>query len=207
MQYMSKVEIQRILNNMTIMDIVMTSKDKAWLRLINCYAIEEGCKYAIDNGSGDILTIFITKSGVFMKGFDHENELNQFAADEWDETFFEHIYNNVPSEFLDLVGNERDETTFCMWNTNETDEWEENDVVGNDGGKEYLLDYIMKSANEWCDWAKGYYERNIDVDGVNAIYNEDNITHAIIHKINPERDTMEALQEIDEMKSMLNSLS
>lgn len=66
---------------MTVLDIAIQSKDKAWLRLINCYAIEEGCKYVIDNGS-DNLTIFITNNGSFMKGFYHENEQNQFAADE-----------------------------------------------------------------------------------------------------------------------------
>ncbi|MEK4425015.1 hypothetical protein [Solibacillus sp. FSL K6-1523] len=187
----------------------MNSKGNAWLRLINCYAIEEGCKYVIDNGSGDNLIVFITKNGVFMKGFDHENELNQFAADEWDDAFFECVYDNIPFEFLDLVGNvdERDETTFCMWYINGNDEWQQNEILGNDGGKEYLLQYIMKSANEWCNWAKYYYETNIEVDVVKALYNGEPITQTIIKKINPKTGPMEVLQEIYEMNNMLNSIT
>lgn len=201
--------MQKVLNSMVTLDIIMNSKDNAWLRLINCYAIEEGCKYVIDNGGGDNLMIFITKNGVFLKGFDHENELNQFAADEWDDDFFENVYENVPFGFLELVGDEdeRDEVTFCMWYLNENDEWQQNEVLGNDGGKEYLLKFIKKSSNEWCYWAKSYYEINFEVDMVNAIYNGEPITQTIIHKINPERDTIEALQEINEMKNMLNFIT
>lgn len=107
-----------------------------------------------------------------------------------------------PLEFLDLIGNgdERDEMTFCMWCTNEIDEWKQNETIGNDGGKEYLLGYIEKSAIEWYDWAKYYYEINLDIDAVHAIYNGEPITETIINKINPKRNIVEALQEIEEMQ-------
>lgn len=204
MQYITKSELKQTLDKMTILDIIMCPKEEEYLRITSMQKIENGCKYIIDNGSGDSLTIFITANGAYIKGFDHESEWNQFAADEWNEDFFEQVYKNAPSEFLALVENEeeRDETTFCMWCVDDTDEWYQNEISDdddNDGGKEYLLGYIRKSAEEWCEWAEDYYEQQLDLDIVKKIYNGSSIDNELISKLNERRNIEEALQEINEI--------
>ena len=99
----TRKELERYLKAMAMLDIIMLSKEKAWLRLISFSKNEKLYTYVVDNGGGDDLKVMFTENGVLMKGFDHENELNQFAADKWDNSFFEHIFaeNHIPNSTQD----------------------------------------------------------------------------------------------------------
>ena len=206
MKYLNKNELLNKLEKMAILDIIMQSKEDAWLRLINASCFEDGKKFVIANGSGDELTVYITDNGVYIRGFDHESERNQFAEDEVDDFFFEKIYKNAPEEFLTLLEDEEKiETTFCMWNLDETDEWQENeidlDTEYGDGGIDFLLGYICTNAEQWCDWAKDYYEEEFDIEVVNRIYEGNAVTAEDIEGLKPDRDAEEVLNE---MKQDLN---
>lgn len=61
---------------------------------------------------------------------------------------------------------DRDNTTFCMWCMDDSDMWTQNEVEGNDGGKDFLLRYICKNPKEWINWAKDYYEVEIEQEVV-----------------------------------------
>lgn len=169
-EYMTIEELQNNLKAMAILDMIMVSKEEAWLRLVNFYKTDTEYGYILDNGSGDKLTVRFAEKGVMIIGFDHENELNQFAADEWDSDFIEYTYTNVPEELTRLLSDEeKDETTFCMWCTDGTN-WVQNEVEGNDGGKEYLLGYIRSNAESWCEWAKTYYDKVVEPELVKKIF-------------------------------------
>ena len=75
-QYLARRELEKYLKAMTMLDIVMISKEDAWLRLISFSKNEKVYSYVLDNGSGDNLIVMFTENGVLLKGFDHENELN-----------------------------------------------------------------------------------------------------------------------------------
>lgn len=204
MQYISKSQLKQILDKMTILDIIMCPKEEDYLRITTMQKIENGYKYIVDNGSGDSLIIFITSNGAYIKGFDHESKWNQFGADEWNEDFYEQVYKNAPSEFFELVGNEdeRNETTFCMWNVDDTEKWYQNETLydDDDGGKEFLLGYIMESAKEWCEWAEDYYEQELNMDIIKKVYNGASIDDEIISKLNETRNIKETLQEINDQR-------
>lgn len=204
MQYLTKLQLKQILQKMAILDIIMVPKEEDYLRITTMQKVENGYKYIVDNGSGDSLIIFITPNGAYIKGFDHESKWNQLAADEWDEDFYEQVYKNAPSEFLELVENEeeRDETTFCMWCVDDTEKWYQNETLydDDDGGKEYLLEYIMESAKEWCEWAEDYYEQELNIDIVKKVYNGVSVDDEIISKLNETRNIKEALQEINDLR-------
>lgn len=198
-QYLAAKELEKYLKAMTILDIVMQAKDDAWLRRICFYELENAHSYVLDNGSGDNLVVMFSKNCVLMKGFDHENELNQFAADEWDNAFFERIYAELPEELASLLNeDDKDNTTFCMWCVDDTDIWTQNETKGNDGGKEYLLMYICKTPEEWSDWAEDYYETEIAPEVVQKVYNGENLTEEDVKKLNPGRDPQEVFSEIEE---------
>lgn len=199
MKFFKKSELSHILEKMRVLDIIMQPKEDAWLRLINLCCLENAKKYVIANGSGDELVIYITENGVYIKGFDHENEYNQFAAEVLDSNFFEQIYKNAPKEFLDLLeGEEKEETTFCMWNIGQTDEWQENKVGDGeeDGGKDYLLSYICKDAEQWHTWAEEYYDIELDITIIQRIYAGEDVVEDDIRGLNPDRDVEEVFEEI-----------
>lgn len=195
--YITAEKLKDCLKAMAVLDVIVLPEEKSWLRIINS-ASADGCtKYMIDNGSGDMLDIFFTEKGTLMKGFDHENEWNQFAADEWDERFFDSAYAGAPAEFMDLLSQEDIEyTTFSMWCTDHTVQWMLNETEGNDGGRKYLLGYIHQTAQEWFEWARDYYEMSLDIHVIQRIYDGNAVLEEDIRKLNPSRNAKEALQEI-----------
>lgn len=175
--FITKERLSHYLNVMVELETIAVPDEKdAWLRIITKQECTQGERYSISNGCGDGMLIWILPEGAFIKGFDHENELNQFAADEWDEEFFEYTYKDVPEVFIKLLeDDEKDETTFCMWCCDDTDMWNQNEMADNDGGKEYLLGYIMQSAQQWYEWAVDYHETDIDFAVVEEAYKKHGI--------------------------------
>lgn len=202
-QYITRTDLKNCLNAMATLDIIMTAKKQAWLRRINVCSMGKANAFVIDNGSGDNLVVIFTENGTLIKGFDHESEYNQFAADEWDNGFFDYTFSNLPAEFAELLDEDsRDNTTFCMWCMDNTDMWVQNEQEINDeeedddGGKSFLLWYICKTPEEWCDWAKDYYETEIASDTVKKVYNKEPLTEEDVVKLNPERNAKEVFAEL-----------
>ncbi len=149
----------------------MTPPDEEYLRLVRHDENEVYEQYVIDNGAGDELMVRFFEQGVFVKGFDHENELNQFGADEWDNSFFAKMFHGVPDSFMEtLTSDEKDTSTFCLWHLNETGEWLQNEVAGNDGGKSFLVGYLPKSADDLLEWAGHYYGKKFNETVIRKLF-------------------------------------
>ena len=88
------------------------------------------------------------------------------------------------------------EMTFCMWYDNQTGKWNQTIVEGDDGGKDFILSYICSNADQWIEWAEDYYEMDIDKSIVEKVYQKKLLTAEDIHKLDPERNAQEALDEI-----------
>ncbi len=213
-QYITRNDLRKYLKAMAVLDVVMTPKKQAWLRRVNVSSIGKAHAFVIDNGSGDELVVIFTENGALIKGFDHESEYNQFAADEWDDAFFEHTFSGLPEEFAGLLDEDgRDNTTFCMWCMDDSDMWirneqekkdddddeDDEDEDDDDGGKSYLLLYVRKTPEDWCNWAKDYYETEIASDVVKKVYNGDPLTEEDVVKLNPERNAKEVFSELEEL--------
>lgn len=205
-QYIKRTDLKKYLKAIAVLDVVMTPKKKAWLRLVNVSSIGKANAIVIDNGSGDNLVVIFTENGTLIKGFDHESEYNQFAADEWDKAFFEYTFSGLPEEFSELLDEDsRDNTTFCMWCMDDSDMWVQNEQEINDeeedddGGKSFLLLYICETPEDWCDWAKDYYKTEIASDVVKKVYNGEPLTEEDVVKLNPERNAKEVFAELEEL--------
>lgn len=159
------------LDALLLLDEIMIPSEKDYLRIINSGENNQILWYILDNGCGDSLMILFADGDVLIKGFDHENELNQFAAEEWDNAFFTRMFSGIPDRLAALLTeDEHDETTFCMWYLKDTERWYQNEVSGNDGGKAYLLGYIPETADQLHEWAEDYYGTNLDADLIGKLF-------------------------------------
>ena len=195
--YYPPQELETFLKAQAIWDIIMNSEEDSWLRLVQRYTSDTPA-YCVSDGSGHEMDIFFEENGVFIKGFDHQNELNQYAKEDWDDEFFKETYEGIPSNFLDIYEDEDSlmEMTFCMWYDNQTGKWNQTIVEGDDGGKDFILSYICSNADQWIEWAEDYYEMDIDKSIVEKVYQKKPLTAEDIHKLDPERNAQEALDEI-----------
>ena len=75
-----------------VLDNALTDPAKDYLRLVRKNESDTETRYVIDNGGGDTLDVIFTPDAIVIKGFDHENSLNQFAADEWNQKIINHMF-------------------------------------------------------------------------------------------------------------------
>ena len=156
-EYMEPDILKKRLRSLVRLDEAMTPPEKDWLRIWTSGISDDGVRwYMLDNGGGDSMIILFAQAGVLVKGFDHENALNQFASDgEWDDAFFEYVFRDMPRELAPLLtDDERNETTFCMWYQYDTGKWYQNEYPDNDGGKKYRKITTMKKAKKDSAWRR-----------------------------------------------------
>lgn len=203
-------ELKNILISQAALDIIMIEEEDSWLRVTSFYKdyFDGVDMVKIDNGAGDHIYFLFSKYGSVIKGFDHESILSPYANDE--EEIAKGIYDLLPQELMSLLdeSTERDDVTFCIWRSINDSHWRKGDVVfpkGNtsdDDGEGFLLGYIFTNADMWLDWAKSYYEKqveNIQVNIVERIYKHESITGSLIEKINPQRGVESVIKEAEKI--------
>ncbi len=176
--------LERRLKALVRLDELMTPPEMEYLRFATS-GMDHDCRwYILDNGSGDHLTVLFTETGVLVKGFDHENGSNQFAAEEWNDSFFETMFKGMPESLFHLMTkDERNETTFCMWYLNSDSKWYQNEEPDNDGGKSNLLGYIPQSAESFGEWVAKYYEQDFDSAVIAKLFENRELTEEEIAAI------------------------
>ena len=203
MKYITVKQLRTRLDVSEQIGIVMVEKKEAWLRLISSEKVQNGIvKYMYNSGGGDTASIYFKDDIAFIKGFDHENEYNQIAN--YDEVkspkFFKQVYKDAPCEFFELLDEEEvEETTFALWNLDDSDDWQHNKME-EDGGFEYLFDKYL-DLSKLYDSLEYYTDITNEFD-INFLYELSKgygITKEDILRLNPNRDVTEALEELSRL--------
>lgn len=156
----------------------------------------------IDNGAGDHLFILFAPEGTLLKGFDHESELSPYANDE--EEIAPGIYEAVPSALSHLLEDdafEREDVTFCIWREKSDTAWKKGnaEVSEHVDGSGFLIGAIYQTAEDYVEFAEGYFEQQLPLEVVSKIYQGNPITDEMIRTLNPERNVEETLKELAEL--------
>ena len=169
---MRKIDWDKIktrLDALLVIDEYLTDPSEDWLRLVIKTEEDYGVRYLIDNGSGDSLDVILTDKMILIKGFDHENSLSQFAADEWDQDVIDGFYKGLDEKYLSLYSeDQKDETTFFIWYDGHAHQQTYQDQ---DGG-EWLLSYLFDSFERFYDFVTDYYSITVDEDLLRKLYME-----------------------------------
>ena len=137
-------------------------------------------KYIVDNGAGDKLTVLFTEAAVLIKGFAHENSLNQFAAAEWNQGIIDRMYEGLDEKMKNMfTDDERQETTFFIWYDGEV---HQNQIEGNDGGR-WLLGYAFGTYERFKEFATDYYDIEFDNDLLRQLYTCSNLSELELSKL------------------------
>ena len=150
------------------------------------------------NGSGDELYILFNASGAIMKGFDHESAMSPWARD--DQSLWPQLFDNVPpvfEQFLKEPSFEISDTTFCIWRQRNDPSWSVGKIAYPDGdessdGSEEQLSLLCGGPELYVKFAKDYFEKDVSLEVLTAIYDHAPITENLVRKLNPET-SLEAL--------------
>ena len=142
--------------------------------------------FSLRNGAGDELFIGFNAAGALVKGFDHESPMNSFANEELG------VLDDVPLEFSEFLNDpafEREATTFCLWRTLSNTSWQRGEIEFPDGddpdGSGFLLLMFDAKAQTYQEWAKDYYEQDVDLEAVAHIYAHKPLASEIVLRLNP----------------------
>lgn len=192
--------LRATLNVLTALDIVMLPQEDAWLRLHHRVGWPDPtvAVYHIDNGGGDHLFLVFTPDGCILKGFDHESPLSAHAREEY--AIWPGIYDDTPPALLAVLDDpmfEREDVTFCLWQSTGEGQWRQGDVENsNEDGCDFLLVYLNGTAESYREWAESYYDAKLPLHALKAVYEGAPITAALIAALCPGRDAAAALAEI-----------
>ena len=154
MKFIDWNNMQKNLDALYVLDNALTDPAKDYLRLVRKTETDSETRYVVDNGGGDTLDVVFTPKAIVIKGFDHENSLSQFTADEWNQKEIDRMYEGMDSEIIELFSeDERDYSTFVIWYDGVP---HQNETQGNDGGS-WLLSYACNTYEEFKKFVEGYY--------------------------------------------------
>ena len=166
-KYMDWDNMHSSLEALYVLDNALTEPEDEDIRLVRKYEDRETVKYIVDNGVGDILTVIFSETAVLVKGFAHENNLNQYAADEWNQSIIDKMYYGLDEKLKKLfTDDEMKETTFFIWYDGEV---HQNKIDDNDGGR-WLLGYAFNTYERFKEFATDYYDIEFDNDLLRQLY-------------------------------------
>ena len=149
-----------------VLDNALTEPEDDDLRLIWKFETDNMIKYIVDNGAGDKLTVLFTEAAVLIKGFAHENSLNQFAAAEWNQGIIDMMYEGLDEKMKNMfTDDERQETTFFIWYNGEVHQ------------------NAFGTYERFKEFATDYYDIEFDNDLLRQLYTCSNLSELELSKL------------------------
>ena len=139
------------------------------------------------DGSGDDWFLLFAPCGAALKGFAHESPLAR------NKELATLIPQAVPSEFASFLHESAfsmDLATFCLWRGSKDSVW--NVVSSGKGpdpkrdGSAELLQILDGLPQTYQAWAEDYYEREVPLAAVQAIYGHQPLNSDLLVALNPE---------------------
>lgn len=140
------------------------------------------------DGCGDDWFLLFGSCGAALKGFAHESPIAG------DPSFPLLIQKTVPASFHSFLNEpafSMDVATFCLWRECCDSTWNVvqpavgRSAMGKDGSAE-LLRILDGNPRTYQAWAEAYYERDVPLEVVRAIYNHVPLSADLLSALNPE---------------------
>lgn len=147
------------------------------------------------NGSGDDFYILFAPEGCIIKGFAHESLMSPYRArraNPGTRGIWPGIYDFVPDDLRILLEEPAltpDDVTYCIWWENESPGWQMGvrDFPPDDDpdGSETHLQILDGNPATYQEFARHYYERDIPIAVIRAIYAHYPVSREAIRAIDP----------------------
>lgn len=145
------------------------------------------------NGEGDDWFLLFDENDAALKGFSHESAVvgaNLAKA----------IQERVPQDFSSFLGEpafSMAQATFCFWRRGYDSHWSQVNVedvqwADEDDGSSYLLALLIAPEEAYQEYASDYFEENIPIDAIRAIFAHAPLTASLVASLNPEIEMNEA---------------
>jgi hypothetical protein len=116
---------------------------------------------------------------------------------------FEGLPDAFHKNFLQEPAFETEHSTFCIWRLAGDERWSTGKVElppGKDpDGSAEVLSILDGDPRQYVEFAADYYERELDVGDVAAVYQHEPLSAALVKRLNPEVDIGDLTGDIAEV--------
>ena len=142
------------------------------------------------NGEGDHFFALFNDSGCFLKGFDNESSMSPWRLN--NDGLWVGLLDDVPdcfSECLTEPAFDMQNVTFCTWREFADNRWNIGDIdfpeSEDPDGSRHLLSVLDGNPESYSNWARDYFEVDIDCDAVAEIFSGHALTQSLVERLNP----------------------
>ena len=183
--------LRRLLQSMAMLDAILSPEWEYRYYSFNARWAEGEEMGSMRDGSGDDFFVLFNAAGCFLKGFAHEASMS--PAGQSPEQVWPGVLDGVPPDFargLQEPAFRMEDATFCLWRRSGDDSWQVGPVEWPEGpdpdGSAGLLSPLDGEPETYRAWAEDYYERDVDLAPVRAIYTHEPLTEALVAGLNPD---------------------
>lgn len=154
------------------------------------------------NGSGDEWQLVFSPGGAFLKGFAHESPIASDRERFPPERFVEGLPPSL-SDFTAEPSLAMESTTFCAWCVDGL-HWSrasigEVDPAADTDGSAHLLAILDGNPETYRFYAAEYFEEDVPLAAVTALYEGRALTAELLRSIAPERSLADLSADLDEI--------
>jgi hypothetical protein len=176
--------LRRLTRSLATLDALLSPEWDGRYYSYNCNWAAGEEMASMRDGEGDQWFAWFGAAGVALAGLSHEKAMFR-PGKPWPG-----IWDTLPAAFAPFRAEaafDTDNTTFCIWRGAADQVWRCGNIEYSEGddpdGSAELLALLDGVPESYRAWAAGYYERDVPLDVVAAIYAHEDITPAMLEQL------------------------
>lgn len=193
--------LRRLTRSLAMLDAIVCEDWESRYYSFNSHWAEGELMASMRNGSGDHWFALFTEAGAALHGLAHEAPMFR-NAQPWPG-----IWESLPERLSGFRAEPAFDTansTFCIWRLSQDRTWRRGDVEyvpGHDDpdGSGALLAILDGQPETYRAWASAYYERELRLDAIAAVYRHTPLTGELVRALDPDATLERLRDDIDEI--------
>jgi len=182
------VELARLTGSLAMLDAILCDDWQLRYYSFDSKWADGESMASMRNGSGDHWYAWFTAAGTAIHGVAHESPMFR-PGDPWPG-----IWDALPPElggFRAEPAFDTDNSSFCIWRLCSDVEWRTGEISYTDGhidpdGSAGMLSILGGDPESYRNWASEYFECDLPLRSVAAIYRHRPLTEELVRSLNPE---------------------
>ena len=193
-----------ISQSLALLDAILSPTWEYRYYSFNAHWAAQQALASMQNGQGDNYLAWFNPHGLVLKGFAHESTMSPYRAHP--PQLWPGILDGFSSQFSSFLSEPAfvlEETTFCVWRTSESGNWQSGSIQFPGGqdpdGSARLLKLLDSKPQHYQQWAEAYYERSVDLPSVIHIYEQKPLSNQVVTALNPSLSFEDLASELTEI--------
>ncbi|WP_198087667.1 hypothetical protein [Variovorax sp. E3] len=183
--------LQRLTQSLAMLDAILSPEWEYRYYSFNSAWAEGVAMASMRNGSGDHWFAVFCPAGAALHGLMHEAPT--FRPGNPSPAIFERLPAAFHANLLHEPAFTTQDSTFCIWRLADEARWSCGTAEASTGeedadGSAQLLGILAGRPEQYVEFAGDYYECDVDLDAVAAIYRHEPLSAALVERLNPEAD-------------------